>query len=376
MTVTTGSNGGGGYDNEGSVGRYSVAPMMDVTDRHFRVLSRLISRRATMWTEMVVDRTLIHNAVARAYELPLPRGGDSPHPTVLQLGGSEPDDLAAAAKLAADAGYVEVNLNCGCPSPRVAGKGCFGAALMKQPEDVAEMMRKMRAALPNGIEVSVKHRLGVDSEADYEHTKKFVEVVGHLGGVRHFIVHARAALLNGINPKQNRTIPPLRHDNVLRLVEDFPDYRFTLNGGVATVAHVRKLLDEGNGLSGVMVGRAVRDAPWAALADVDSVIYGDPRNITRRSVLEKYAEYADEERERSGCPQRVLVKPALNLFHGEPRGKMFRRACDDAMRDTSNSVSDILLGASEVLFKESLDTLPPSMMAADSGRKKESILIA
>lgn len=216
----------------------------------------------------------------------------------------------------------------------------------------------------------------MDSEADYEHTKKFVEVVGRLGGVRHFIVHARAALLNGINPKQNRSIPPLRHDNVMRLVQDFPDYKFTLNGGVGTVAHARKLLDEGDGLSGVMVGRAVRDAPWTALADVDTVIYGEPQIITRRSVLEKYVEYADEERERTGCPQRVLVKPVLNLFHGEPRGKMFRRACDDAMRDTNNSVTDILLGASEVLFKESLDSLPPSMMPADVERKKGGILIA
>lgn len=375
MTMSTGT-GGGGYENQGSVGRYSVAPMMDVTDRHFRVLARLISRRATMWTEMVVDRTLIHNPVARQLELPLPYGSDDPHPTVLQLGGSEPDDLAAAAELAADAGYVEVNLNCGCPSPRVAGRGCFGAALMKQPEDVAEMMRKIRSALPSDIEVSVKHRLGVDSEADYADTKRFVEIVGRLGGVRHFIVHARAALLNGINPKQNRSIPPLRHDNVLRLVEDFPDYQFTLNGGVHSVAHVRKLLDEGGGLSGVMVGRAVRDAPWTALADVDSVIYGDPKQVTRRTVLEKYVEYADAERERTGCPQRVLVKPVLNLFHGEPRGKMFRRACDDLMRDKNNTVSDILLGASEVLYKESLDSLPPCMMPADVDRKKASILIS
>ncbi len=353
-----------GYENDGSVGRYSVAPMMDVTDKHFRYLARLISTRATLWTEMVVDRTVIHNEVARELELCLP-----PHsnPTVLQLGGSEPETLAVACQFAAKHDYIEVNLNCGCPSPKVAGKGCFGAALMKEPKNVAVMLQSMRDALPKHMEVSVKHRLGVDDCADYEDTREFVKTVSEIADVTHFVVHARAALLNGINPKQNREVPPLKHENVFRLVDEFPHLRFSINGGIRDVKHAKELLNMG--VAGVMVGRAVRDNPWHALADVDNVIYGVQRVTSRREVMKKYCDYADEEWTNSGCPQRVLVKPMLNLFHGEPNGKLFRRRCDELLRDKSNSVSDILLGAMAVLSDKVLDSVPTSLKARSNERK-------
>lgn len=354
------------YDNKGSVGRYSVAPMMDVTDRHFRYLARLISQRATLWTEMVVDRTIIHNEMARELELRLP---PCSNPTVLQLGGSEPETLATACQLAAEHKYVEVNLNCGCPSPKVAGKGCFGAALMKEPKNVAAMLRSMRNALPKHMEVSVKHRLGVDDCADYEDTHKFVKTVSEMAEVKHFVVHARAALLNGINPKQNREIPPLRHENVFRLVDEFPHLQFSINGGIRDVSHAKDLLDMG--VAGVMVGRAVRDNPWRAMADVDNLIYGVDRVTSRREVVQRYCEYADEEHANNGCPQRVLVKPMLNLFHGEPRGKLFRRRCDELLRDGNNSVSDILFGALSVLKNDVLDAAPKSL----AERVEEQILV-
>lgn len=360
--------------------RYSVAPMMDVTDRHFRALARIISRHTTLWTEMVVDRTLIHNVDARHRELRLPRGtvgggvGTGTAPTVLQLGGSEPHELAAACELAADYEYAEVNLNCGCPSPRVAGRGCFGAALMREPESVAEMVRAMRSSLRSHVELSVKHRLGVDDDAEYEDTRRFVDVVSKAGCVQHFVVHARAALLNGINPKQNREIPPLRHDNVLRLAEEFPHLSFSINGGIKTVQHAVELL-QNDRIDGVMVGRAVRDQPWQALADVDALIYNDSTNpITRRMVLEKYIDYAQAENEIDGCPVRILVKPILNLFHGAPRGKRFRREIDEMLKDGGHSVEDILLGAASVLRDDVLDDLPPSFKSnlSDSSRRRDS----
>lgn len=337
------------------VGRFAVAPMMDVTDRHFRVLAREISRHATLWTEMVVDRTLIHSEFARDYELALPANAA---PTVLQLGGSEPALLGKAAAYAAGGSYAEVNLNCGCPSPRVAGRGAFGAALMREPDTVADAMVQMANALP-GTPVSVKCRLGVDEQDDYEHARAFVTAVSERATrVQHFIVHARKALLKGLSPKQNREVPPLRHDYVYRLIEDFPHLRFTINGGIKDMDAAVDALNRG--AAGVMLGRAVRDRPWNSLCDVDAIIYDAPRAITRRSVLDAYCEYAAKE-EADGCPTRVLVKPFINLFVGEPRGKMFRRVVDQQLRDATLSTRDIVDAALGVLEDSVVDALPPSI---------------
>lgn len=342
---------------------YSIAPMMEVTDRHFRTLTRLISRKATLYTEMVVDRTLIHNTSLRDHALHIPEIPDIPsgqHPIALQLGGSDPDELEAAARIAAKYGYDEVNLNCGCPSAKVAGKGCFGAALMRDPGLVAECCRRMRETLPDGIEVTVKCRIGVDGEESYEGLAKFVEIVHRDGLVGHFIVHARTAILGGLSPAQNRRIPKLRYEVVHRLVEDFPEVKFSINGGIRTVGEVEREL--GKGMHGVMVGRAVMERPWEALCEVDGVVFGekfvgeDGRGVTRRKVLDGYLRYAEKEVERGGSRRRVL-QPVLGLFCGERNGKRFRRCIDEGLRD-GFEVREIVEKAIDVIDDDVLDREP------------------
>lgn len=361
---------------------YAAAPMMDVTDRHWRALARLISRRATLYTEMVVDRTLIFNEAARDFELRLPRlpDGVQHSPVVLQLGGSVPEELAAAAKLAAGYGYDEVNLNCGCPSPKVAGKGCFGAALMRHPSTVADACRRMAAELPDGTSVTVKCRLGVDDDDSYEQLVNFVRTVSEVGGVRHFIVHARKAILSGLSPAQNRSVPPLRHELVYQLREDFPALTFSINGGIREVDDVCAHL--ARGAHGVMVGRGCMDSPWAALRDVDTEVYGDwsrplegPQALTRRNVLAAYIEYAEGEAAAQGTPTRVLVKPLLNLFYCEPKGKIFRRTIDTLLKDPSVAIATVIADATAVLPAEVLDAPPPSVtrrIAKDRARDTPS----
>lgn len=336
---------------------------MEVTDRHFRALARLISRHATLYTEMVVDRTLIHNQALRDFSLRIP---DQPaqHPVVLQLGGSVPEELEAAASIAAEYGYSEVNLNCGCPSPKVAGKGCFGAALMRMPHIVAEATRRMKSVLPANVPVTVKCRIGVDDEDSYEGLRDFVRIVHDEGEVNHFIIHARKAILGGLSPAQNRNIPPLKYSYVYDLVAEFPTIQFSINGGLKTIGDVEEQLRRG--VHGVMVGRAVMDRPWHALCDVDRVVYGErymPEAkgcFTRRTVINGYLEYAEKELERYGGSVRVVVKPLLNLFHGEPNGKKYRRVIDEGLRDKL-SLREIMERACWVLAEDVLDAPPPSM---------------
>lgn len=340
--------------------------MMDVTDRHFRALSRLISRHATLYTEMVVDRSIIHNATLRELSLAIPKS-PTQHPVVLQLGGSVPDELEAAARIAAQYGYTEINLNCGCPSPKVAGKGCFGAALMRTPEVVAEATQRMKAVLPKDVPVTVKCRIGVDDEDSYEGLTNFVRVVHEVGGVEHFIIHARKAILGGLSPAQNRSIPPLKYEYVYRLIGEFPRLRFSINGGLKTVSDVLDQLERG--LYGVMIGRSVMDRPWHALCDVDNLIFGVPnmdeagRVVTRRKVIMRYLDYAEEDIALNGGSVRVVVKPLLNLFHGEPKGKKFRRAIDEGLRD-GLGLREIIERACSVLSDTVLDAPPPSMSGA------------
>ncbi|GAX83434.1 hypothetical protein CEUSTIGMA_g10859.t1 [Chlamydomonas eustigma] len=205
----------------------SVAPMMDCTDLHYRQLARIISKRTWLWTEMVVDKTILHTPFLDKFLWFPPEQ----HPIVCQLGGSDPATLAAAVKKVVEYGYDEINLNCGCPSDRVAGAGCFGASLMLQPDLVASCMKAMADA-SNGTAVTVKCRLGVDEVDSYEQLKAFINIVSSGSPVRHFIVHARKCFLHGLNPHQNRTVPPLRHEWVYSLRRDFPHLLFSLNGGV------------------------------------------------------------------------------------------------------------------------------------------------
>ncbi len=254
--------------------RFSVAPMLDYTDRHFRVLMRQITRHSLLYTEMVVAQALHHARRESGAHRPGGRlerliGFDPcERPLALQVGGDDPALLAEAARLGADWGYDEINLNVGCPSEKVR-KGRFGACLMADPEQVARCVAAMATA--SNLPVTVKHRIGIDDRDSYEELLAFVDTLASAGCQR-FAVHARKAWLEGLDPKQNRTIPPLRHDLVHRLKADRPQLRIELNGGLQTLDDCRSQLKR---VDGVMVGRAVYEHPlrWAA---VDRAIHGDP----------------------------------------------------------------------------------------------------
>ncbi|KAI8464838.1 MAG: dihydrouridine synthase-domain-containing protein [Monoraphidium minutum] len=353
--------------------RLSVAPMMDWTDVHYRQLARLISRRTWLWTEMVVDKTILHAPqLGRFLWFP-----PEQHPIVLQLGGSDPETLAAAAVKAAPYGYDEINLNCGCPSDRVAGAGCFGAALMTTPQLVADCMAAMRSALDaagyGALPLSVKCRLGVDDHDSYAQLQEFVRTVSERGGVRHFVVHARKCLLRGLSPAQNRSVPPLRHAWVWGLKRDFPHLHFSLNGGVLNgfdAAGALSLDAHGLGagaISGVMIGRAAYHDPWGVLGDADVALFGDASNPggSRREVLERYCDYCDGMLGRWGIKPnghrepnaRVLIKPALNLFFGERGSKRWKAAMDGVLKAAPRDATV------RQLLDATLHLLPPEVLS-------------
>ncbi|CAM9962985.1 unnamed protein product, partial [Hapterophycus canaliculatus] len=243
-----------------------------------------------------------------------------------QIGGSDVKDVREACRVARPYGYDAINLNCGCPSDKVAGKGAFGAALMRSPGLVKDLCLAMRDGAGSDTPITVKCRIGVDDDDSYEQLAAFVEEVGSGAGVNHFIIHARKAILGGLSPAQNRNIPPLKYDFVYRLVRDFPHVDFTLNGGVNTYEEAISCLEQG--AHGVMVGRSWSSNPWY-WSQADSKLFGtkDP-GLTRREVLERYAEYGERQEKSYGdnwlvCRRR-LAKPIWHLFHGEKGGKKFR----------------------------------------------------
>jgi tRNA-dihydrouridine synthase A len=242
------------------------------------------------------------------------------HPVALQLGGSEPRDLAQCARLGEDWGYDEINLNCGCPSERVQ-KGAFGACLMAEPQLVADCVKAMRDAV--ALPVTVKHRLGVDSIEDYGFVRRFVETVSEAGCMT-FIVHARNAILKGLSPKDNRQVPPLRYDHVRRLKRDFPGLEIVINGGLADVP---RILAELARVDGVMLGRAAYHDSYA-LAGLDAKMFGKPAPL-RRQVVEAMLEYASRE-VALGTPLRAIARHMLGLYHGEPGARIWRRMLSDA----------------------------------------------
>uniref|UniRef100_A9U5E7 Predicted protein n=1 Tax=Physcomitrium patens TaxID=3218 RepID=A9U5E7_PHYPA len=327
--------------------RFSVAPMMDWTDNHYRTLARLMSKHAWLYTEMVVADTIIHQQDNLDKFL---KFNEVQHPIVLQLGGSDPEKLLKASLLASVYEYDEINLNCGCPSEKVAGHGCFGASLMLESGLVAECMAAIAEGSP-GTPVTVKCRIGVDDFDSYDLLHKFVTTVSSSSPTQHFVVHARKAILKGLSPAANRTIPPLKYEYVYALIRDFPNLKFTLNGGVVNTHQVNEALQEG--VFGVMLGRAAYNYPWATLGNVDNSVYGDstPR-LTRRQILEKYVEYADAELHKYGPKKpsvRHLVKPLLGIFHAESGAGVWRRAVDNSLRNAET------VGA---LLKETLCVLP------------------
>lgn len=350
-------------------GAFAVAPMMDYTDQFLRFLLRSLSARATLYTEMVTANTLVH---CDPSELPRFLGhAPADGATVLQVGGADPAKLRAAAAIAAPWGFSAINLNCGCPSDRVAGSGAFGAALMREPALVGDCCAALADGAGGALPITVKCRIGVtadkaeaarvDDEATYAELHRFVETVAARGGVRFFALHARKAVLGGLSPAQNRQVPPLRYALVSRLAADFPGLRFSLNGGVESLADAAAHLAPGSGLSGVMVGRAVVARPWE-WATTDTALYGAEADVapSRRAVLDAYAAFAaEQEAAIAQSIRQTLIKPAVNLFAGEPHGRQFRRAIDTLAKDRSVSAADVLrTAADEALLPATLDAPP------------------
>ncbi len=297
--------------------RLSVAPMLDWTDRHYRYFARQITRHTWLYTEMVTTGALLNGDVARHL-----RFDEAEHPVALQLGGSEPAELAACAKLAEQWGYDEVNLNVGCPSERVQ-KGAFGACLMAEPKLVSDCVKAMRDVVD--IDVTVKHRIGIDQIEHYDYLREFVDTVAE-AGCRTFIVHARNAILKGLSPKENREIPPLKYDYVYRLKRERPDLEILINGGVKTNAEIAEHLQH---VDGVMVGREAYHNPWL-MAEWDAQFYGDAAaGPERAAVVEAMMPYVAA-RLGDGSNVRHIARHILGLFQGLPGARNWRRMLSDS----------------------------------------------
>lgn len=298
--------------------RFCVAPMLDWTDRHCRYFMRLMTKRARLYTEMITSPAILHG------NRDLLLGFDaSEHPVACQLGGSDPEELAKAAAIAAQYGYDEINLNCGCPSERVQ-KGSFGACLMLEPELVAECFKAVRDA--SGLTTTVKHRIGVDHQDEYPFVQNFVDTL-YEAGCRAFVVHVRTAFLKGLSPRQNRDVPPLKPDYAFALKKEFPEAQFCINGGIATLEDSKAFIERG--LDGVMVGRAAYHEPWM-LSRVDEVLWGDePSGITREDVIEGMTEYLHRIAPVHENAVRNAARHTMGLMNGLPGARLWRRVLSD-----------------------------------------------
>ena len=295
----------------------SVAPMMDWTDRHCRYFHRLLSRRTRLYTEMVTTGALLHGDVPRHLDF-----DETEHPVALQLGGSEPADLAACAKLGVQWGYDEINLNCGCPSERVQ-RGAFGACLMAEPALVADCVKAMVDAVD--VPVTVKHRIGIDRGESYDFVRDFVGTVAE-AGCEVFIVHARTAWLKGLSPKENREIPPLRYEVVHRLKREFPHLVIATNGGITHDVTVTEELAQ---VDGVMIGREAYHHPWW-LAHWDALYYGEGVSmVTREQVEEALVAYMEREHAARGPPWHSIARHMMGLYNGLPGARRWRQVWSD-----------------------------------------------
>jgi tRNA-dihydrouridine synthase A len=313
----------------------SVAPMMDRTDRHCRYFLRQISKRTLLYTEMVTSAAILHGD--REKLLGFDR---AEQPISLQVGGDNPQDLAKCAQIAEDFGYDEINLNVGCPSSRVQN-GNFGACLMLQPERVAECIAAMDSA--TRIPVTIKHRIGVDDVDRYEDLVKFVSIVAQTGCAR-FSVHARKAWLQGLSPRENREVPPLRYGDVHQLKRDFPHLSIEINGGFTNLEQVTEQLQS---VDAVMIGRAIYDRPYL-LATVDREIYGEQTPIpSRHQIVTAMLPYINTWIDR-GWRLNSITRHMLQLFHGQPGSRIWRRVITE---------QSVLPGAGVDVVKQALTGL-------------------
>ncbi len=296
---------------------------MDWTDRHCRMFHRQITRHTWLYTEMVTTGALLHGDVARHLDF-----NDEEHPVALQLGGSEPEDLARCAKLGEQWGYDEVNLNCGCPSERVQ-RGAFGACLMAEPRLVADCVKAMRDAVT--IDVTVKHRIGIDNAESYDFVRDFVGIIAEAGCTT-FIVHARNAILKGLSPKENREIPPLKPEYAYRLKRDFPHLEIIINGGIKMLEEIDAHLRE---VDGVMLGREAYHNPYL-MAAFDARYYGDDAPAkSRAEVLRAMQPYIREQLARhgaAGLKLNSITRHMLGLMAGLPGARAFRQTLSDSRK--------------------------------------------
>lgn len=322
-------------DRDRQAHRLSVAPMMDWTDRHCRVFHRQMTRRAMLYTEMVTAPAVIHGDRERLLGF-----ADVEHPVALQLGGSDPGELAAAVRAAEPYGYDEINLNCGCPSDRVQS-GCFGAVLMERPALVADCVAAMQdqTATP----VTVKCRIGVDDQTPAEVLPRFLETVA-AAGVRHFVVHARKAWLQGLSPKENREIPPLDYPLVLQMKRDFPELTICLNGGVTSLSQAQALLDQG--LDGVMIGRAAYHDPASVLIGADR-LWGEDHAPDAFAVVTALLPYIEAHLAGGGRLHQI-TRHMLGLFTGRPGARGWRRILSEGANRPGAGTDLVLEALSQV----------------------------
>jgi len=328
--------------------RLSVAPMMDWTDRHCRMFHRQITRHTWLYTEMVTTGAIIHGDKARHLDF-----SDEEHPVALQLGGSEPADLAISARFGEQWGYDEINLNCGCPSERVQ-RGAFGACLMAEPALVADSVKAMRDAV--SIDVTVKHRIGIDEIDSYDFVRDFVGTVAE-AGCRTFIVHARNAILKGLTPKENREIPPLRYERAYQLKRDFPQLEIIINGGIKSLREIDVHLQH---VDGVMIGREAYHNPYL-MAAFDGRYYGDAvAPLSRHEIIDAILPYIREQLDREGPRLNSITRHMLGLMAGLPGARSFRQRLSDAKQLASGD-PDILRQAAQAVLGADAVTRPSSV---------------
>jgi tRNA-dihydrouridine synthase A len=292
--------------------------MMDWTDRHCRYFHRLLTCHTLLYTEMVTTGALRHGDVQRHL-----RFNAEEHPVALQLGGSEPEELAFAARLGEQWGYDEINLNCGCPSERVQ-RGAFGACLMNEPRTVADGVKAMLDVV--SVPVTVKHRIGIDRVESYDFVRDFVGQVAD-AGCRVFIVHARNAWLQGLSPKENREIPPLRYESVYRLKQDFPHLTIAINGGITDNEQIAAHLQQ---VDGAMLGREAYHRPWL-MTEWDRRFWGDAAAVPleREAIEEAMVDHMERAHAEDGCPWYAIARHMLGLYHGMRGARLWRQVWSD-----------------------------------------------